>query len=135
MHTYNINSQYCAPLFRFGWPGPVGLARDTTKKIIITTKSVLILIYTSKLLIEVTRCKHDSINLLKSTRIGCHILREIYRKFDRVSSVKRTSPYKSRADPARKTHFYKQNFQLLGLTNCTICPTEPHKQTINKNNK
>ena len=32
MHTYNINSQYCAPLYRFGWPGPVGLARGATRK-------------------------------------------------------------------------------------------------------
>ena len=37
MHTYNINSQYYAPLVQFDWPGPVGLARGATKKIIITT--------------------------------------------------------------------------------------------------
>ena len=30
---YNNNSQYCAPLFWFGWPSPVGLARGATKKI------------------------------------------------------------------------------------------------------
>ena len=35
----------------------------------------------------------------------CHGLREICRKFDRVSFVKRTSPYKSRVNPAKKTHF------------------------------
>ena len=37
MHTYNINSQYCAPLIQFDWPGPVGLARGATKKKKITT--------------------------------------------------------------------------------------------------
>ena len=30
--TYNINSQYCAPLDQFDWFGPVGLARGATKK-------------------------------------------------------------------------------------------------------
>ena len=31
---YNNNSQrfYCAPLFWFRWPGPVGLARGATMK-------------------------------------------------------------------------------------------------------
>ena len=32
MHTYNINSQYCAPLIQLDWSGPVGLARGATKK-------------------------------------------------------------------------------------------------------
>ena len=31
------HKNYCAPLFRFGWPGLVGLARGATKKIIIKT--------------------------------------------------------------------------------------------------
>ena len=37
MYTYNINSQYYAPLVQFDWPGPVGLARSATKKKIIIT--------------------------------------------------------------------------------------------------
>ena len=58
--------------------------------------------------LEITRSKHDSINLLKSTRIGCHVLREIYQKFGRVFFVKRTSLYlKSRARPVENT---LQNF-------------------------
>ena len=32
MHTYNINSQYCAPLVQFDWPDPIGLACGATKK-------------------------------------------------------------------------------------------------------
>ena len=40
MHTYNYNSQYyCAPLLRFGWSGSIGVARGTTKKMIIITLS------------------------------------------------------------------------------------------------
>ena len=32
MHIYNNNSLYRAPLIRFGWPGPVGLARGAIMK-------------------------------------------------------------------------------------------------------
>ena len=43
-----------------------------------------------------------------------HVLREIYRNFDRIFSVKRISLYlKSRARPAEKTHF--KNLQSTQL--------------------
>ena len=43
-----------------------------------------------------------------------HVLREIYQKFGRVSSVKRISLYlKSRARPVKKTHFYNSQSSQL----------------------
>ena len=59
--------------------------------------------------------RQDTILLDRNFNIGLyHVLREIYRKFDRISSVKRTSLYfKSRARPTIKTTL--QISQLLNL--------------------
>ena len=63
-----------------------------------------------------TRLTRQGIILLdRNFNTGRHVLREICRKFDRISSVKRTSPYKSRADPAKKTHFIISQIHLLRL--------------------
>ena len=67
----------------------------------------------------------------------CHILREIRRKFDRVSSVKRTSLYfKSRARPAIKhTSIFQHHHNSDRAPNYNKWPTE-HKfhNTINSIN-
>ena len=53
-----------------------------------------------------------------------HVLREIYQKFDRVSSVKRISLYlKSRARPVRKhtsiIHSHRNSGRPTNYTNCS----------------
>ena len=60
-YIYNNNSQRFIAL---RCSGPVGLAHGVTKKI-MTTKISINLIYTSKILIQITRSKHDSNKLLK----------------------------------------------------------------------
>ena len=76
-----------------------------------------------------------TINLLKSIRIDCHILREIYRKFGKVFFVKQTSPYKSRVNTAQKTHFkISQPKQLRSASKLHICSTEINFTKIHKTN-
>ena len=62
----------------------------------------------------------------RNYRHRCHVLREIYRKFGRVSSVKRTSLYlKSRARPVEKhtSRIYSQ-YNSGRPPNYRICTTE-----------
>ena len=65
-----------------------------------------------------------------------HILREIYQKFGRISSVKWTSLYfKSRAKPAIKhTSRIHSTKTQVGPQNYSIRPTEYTKQLIYKTN-
>ena len=65
-----------------------------------------------------------------------HVSREICRKFDRVSSVKRTSLYfKSRARPAIKhTSRIHSTKTQVGPSNYGIRPTEFTKQHIYETN-
>ena len=62
--------------------------------------------------------RQDTILLDKSFNTGIyHVLREICRKFDRISSVKRTSLYfKSRAKPAIKYTSKFHKIPQLGLS-------------------
>ena len=55
MYTYNNNSQiYYAPLFRFGWPGPVDPARGVSKKNKSWRQPISInKIYTFNILLEI----------------------------------------------------------------------------------
>ena len=69
-------------------------------------------------------------NKLKFNTGRYHVLREIYRKFGRASSVKRISLYlKSRARPVRKhTSKYTALKSQVGPPNSSICPTENTNQ-------
>ena len=62
----------------------------------------------------------------RNYRHRCHVLREIYQKFDRVSSVKRTSLYlKSRARPVEKhTSKIHRQHNSGRPPNYRICTTE-----------
>ena len=65
-----------------------------------------------------------------------HVLREFYQKFDRISSVKRTSLYlESRARPVEKhTSRIHSTRTQVGPPNYSIRPTEYTKQLINNIN-
>ena len=77
--------------------------------------------------------RQDTILLDRNFNIGVHhILREIYRKFDRVSSVKWTSLYfKSRPRPAIKTTLlisHNSTTQVGTQTVFSIQPSSPTTQ-------
>ena len=80
--------------------------------------------------------ERQALNKLEFITGRYHVLREIYQKFGRISSVKRISLYlKSWARPAEKytSRIYSQH-NSGRPPNYRICPTEYTNQLINNIN-